>query len=136
MEQSYYHLQTKFAKVIFLQLSVILFTGGVSRPRTRREGCLSRGCLGPGPRDVSRSRPRGVSAQGVSKPNTQGVSKPTSGRGVQAQAGGRVGCIPASPPNFAKVMFFTTVCHSVHIACWDTHPPGSRQPPWEQRPPM
>ena len=29
---------------------------------------------------------------------------------------------------------FTPVCHPVHIACWDAHPPGSKQPPWEQTP--
>ena len=30
---------------------------------------------------------------------------------------------------------FTPVCHIVHIACLGTHPPGSRQPPWEQTEP-
>ena len=34
---TYYHLQTKFAKVMFLRLSVILFTGG-----TRTRGTLPR----------------------------------------------------------------------------------------------
>ena len=51
---TYYCLQTKFTKVMFLHLSVILFTGGLSRPRPR----------GDLPRGVSRPRPGGgVQAQ-------------------------------------------------------------------------
>ena len=46
---SCYRPQTKFAKVMFLHLPVILFTGrGVSRPRSWGV-CLPRGCPGPGP---------------------------------------------------------------------------------------
>ena len=58
----FYHPQTKFAKVMFLHQSVILFTGG--------------GCLGPGPGGY-RPRPRGggLSAQGVVQAQAQGGSR-------------------------------------------------------------
>ena len=54
--QYFYCPQTKFAKVMFIHLSVILFTaggGGVSRPRPRGE-------VGGLPGGVSRPRPGGM----------------------------------------------------------------------------
>ena len=75
---NFYQLQTKFVKVMFLHLSVILFTGGV-KPRPR--GVWPGVCPGP--------------HGGVSRPTPEGrlgVPRPTPG-GVQAPAHG--GCIPA-----------------------------------------
>ena len=66
-----------FAKVIFLHLSVILFTGG---------GCLGLGPVGCLPREVSRPRPGGCSGPGPGGV-CLGVSRPRS-MGVQAQARG------------------------------------------------
>ena len=46
----FYRSQTKFAKVMFLHLSVILFTEGCLGPHPRgRFGGLAGGCLGPHP---------------------------------------------------------------------------------------
>ena len=54
-----YRPQTKFAKVMFLHLYVILPMGG---------------CLGPGPGGVSRPRPRKcLPGRGVSRPRPGGV---------------------------------------------------------------
>ena len=89
---SFYRPQTKFAKVMFLYLSVIQSTGwGMSRSRPRREvgGGLARGGIWPRPKGkvgrsgggevVSRPRPGGVS-----RPRP-GRSRPTPGVDVQAQ---------------------------------------------------
>ena len=82
---AFYRPQTKFAKVIFLHLSVCP-RELMSRPRPGGQGLVWLGAGG-----VSRPRPRGEvggSSWGVSRPR-QGVSRPTpGGGGVQAQVQG------------------------------------------------
>ena len=103
----------KFVKVMFLHLSVILFTGGwVSRPRPRGEvgGSGQVGFLGPDPRGRLGGLAGGeggiqAQAMGGIQAHTLGVSRPTRPRGCPHPHPGVVqphtwgsrprGCIPA-----------------------------------------
>ena len=118
MASNNYRPQTKFAKVMFLHLSIILFTGGVSRSTPR-------GMLGGLARGVSRPPPRGEvrgSGWGVSRPPPKGRlgglaggspdphpggSRPTPGGfGVclQTQAGsGSQHALRQTPPRTADI---------------------------------
>ena len=93
----FYRPQTKFTKVMFLRLPVILFTGRVSRPRLRGEVAGSaRGVSRPRPMGGPGPRPRG---RGCSGPGSEklgvcpGGGCPGSGPwgSVQAQAQGEGG---------------------------------------------
>ena len=66
---SHYHLQTKFAKVMFLHMSVCPQWGW--HPSMPCRWYLSMPCRSPG---------------GVSRPRPRGVSRPTSGGGVSLHA--------------------------------------------------
>ena len=93
----YYRPQTKFAKVMFLHLSVILFTGGVSRPTPRGGG------VGPG---GSRPTPKG--GLGV----WPGGVQAHTGGDVQAHTWGGGGVSQHAPQHMAT-------------AAGSTHPMGT-----------
>ena len=84
---------TKFAKVMFLHVSVILSMGEVSRPRPRGE------VWGVWPGGVSRPRPRGggwgVWPGGCPGPGRGVVSRPRSGVGGLSRPRPGGVCIPA-----------------------------------------
>ena len=94
---SWYRLQTKFAKVMFLRVSVILFTGGgVSQHalQVSRGWYPSMPCRSPGPHPMGKLR--GL-AWGVSRPTPRGkfrglawgVSRPTPRGEVEGSGLGR-----------------------------------------------
>ena len=85
-----YRPQTKFARVMFLHLSVILFTGGgdVERSGQREsQGPYPGGRLGVWPGGVSRPTPKGVSRP-----------RPGGGPGPGVDGGGSQHALRQSPP--------------------------------------